>query len=172
MKVFFRFFRDYPRESILAPLFKLLEACFDLLVPLVVARIIDIGILGGDGTGDSGYVWKMTAVLVLLAFVGLACAVTAQYFSAKAAVGTATRLRHDLFAHMQSFTYAQTDKVGTSSMITRMTSDVNQVQSGINMTLRWPAFLRRPSRCWRRWSSASCWGGSPCTAGCRPSWIR
>ncbi len=136
MKVFFRFFRDYPRESILAPLFKLLEACFDLLVPLVVARIIDIGILGGDGTGDSGYVWKMTAVLVLLAFVGLACAVTAQYFSAKAAVGTATRLRHDLFAHMQSFTYAQTDKVGTSSMITRMTSDINQVQSGINMTLR------------------------------------
>jgi ABC-type multidrug transport system fused ATPase/permease subunit len=132
MKVFFRFFRDYPRESMLAPFFKLLEACFDLMVPLAVARIIDVGILGGD----SGYVWKMTAVLVLLAFVGLACAVTAQYFSAKAAVGTATKLRHDLFAHMQSFTYAQTDQVGTSSMITRMTSDINQVQSGINMTLR------------------------------------
>ncbi len=132
MKVFFRFFRDYPRESVLAPLFKLLEAGFDLLVPLVVASIIDRGI-GGD---DTAYILRMAGVLVLLAFVGLACVVTAQYFAAKAAVGTAARLRHDLFAHMQSFTYAETDRVGIPTMITRMTSDINQVQSGVNMALR------------------------------------
>jgi ABC-type multidrug transport system fused ATPase/permease subunit len=128
----------YPKESILAPLFKLLEACFDLCVPLVVAAIINDGI----GGGDSAFVWKMCGVLVLLAFVGLAWAITAQYFSAKAAVGSAARLRHELFAHMQSFTYAQTDRVGTSSMITRMTSDVNQLQSGVNITLR--LLLRSP----------------------------
>lgn len=133
MKVFFRFFRDYPRESILAPLFKLLEACFDLFVPIVIAQIIDNG-MSGD-RGDS-YIWWRAGILVLLAIVGLICAVTAQYFSAKAAVGTATRIRHDLFAHMQNFTYAQTDRVGTSTMITRMTSDINQIQSGVNMTLR------------------------------------
>lgn len=138
MKVFFRFFKQYPKESILAPLFKLLEACFDLLVPLVVATIIDDGI-GGE---DNGLVIRMTLVLVLLAVVGLSCALCAQYFAAKAAIGTASKLRHELFAHMQAFTYAQTDKVGTSTMITRITSDVNQVQSGINMTLR--LFLRSP----------------------------
>ncbi|MBQ9781149.1 MAG: ABC transporter ATP-binding protein [Clostridia bacterium] len=138
MKVFFRFFKHYPKESILAPLFKLLEACFDLLVPLVVATIIDKGI----GGGDNGLIIRMTLVLVLLAVVGLSCALCAQYFAAKAAIGTASKLRHELFAHMQSFTYAQTDKVGTSTMITRITSDVNQVQSGINMTLR--LFLRSP----------------------------
>ncbi len=138
MKVFFRFFKQYPKESILAPLFKLLEACFDLLVPMVVAVIIDQGI----GGGDNGLITRMTLVLVLLAVVGLSCALCAQYFAAKAAIGTASRLRHELFAHMQSFTYAQTDKVGTSTMITRITSDVNQVQSGINMTLR--LFLRSP----------------------------
>ncbi|MCQ2429358.1 MAG: ABC transporter ATP-binding protein/permease [Clostridia bacterium] len=132
MKVFFRFFRDYPRESVLAPLFKLFEAGFDLLVPLVVASIIDRGI-GGD---DTAYILRMAGVLVLLAFVGLACVVTAQFFAAKAAVGTAARLRHDLFAHMQSFTYAETDRVGIPTMITRMTSDINQVQSGVNMALR------------------------------------
>lgn len=133
MKVFFRFFREYPRESILAPLFKLLEACFDLFVPLVVAEIIDEGINGGRG--DS-YIWWCAAILVLLAIVGLICAVTAQYFAAKAAVGTATSLRHELFAHIQHFSYARTDKIGTSTMITRMTSDINQIQSGVNMTLR------------------------------------
>ena len=95
MKVFFRFFRDYPRESILAPLFKLLEACFDLLVPIVVAQIIDGGIRGGQG---DGFIWRRAGVLVLLAVVGLTCTIIAQYFSAKAAVGTATNLRHDLFA--------------------------------------------------------------------------
>ncbi len=138
MKVFFRFFKQYPKESILSPLFKLLEACFDLLVPMVVAVIIDQGI----GGGDDGLIIRMTLVLVLLAVVGLSCALCAQYFAAKAAIGTASKLRHELFAHMQSFTYAQTDRVGTSTMITRITSDVNQVQSGINMTLR--LFLRSP----------------------------
>lgn len=138
MKVFFRFFKLYPKESILSPLFKLLEACFDLLVPLVVAAIIDKGI-GGD---DRGFIIRMTLVLVLLAVVGLSCALCAQYFAAKAAVGTASKLRRELFAHMQSFTYAQTDTIGTSTMITRITSDVNQLQSGINMTLR--LFLRSP----------------------------
>ena len=138
MKIFMRFLREYPRESILAPLFKLLEACFDLCVPLVVAAIIDRGI----GGGDDAFIWQMCLVLVGFAIVGLAFAITAQYFSAKAAVGSATHLRHDLFAHMQSFTYAQTDRVGTSSMITRMTSDVNQLQAGVNITLR--LLLRSP----------------------------
>ena len=138
MKIFLRCLRMYPKETVLAPLFKLLEACFDLCVPLVVAAIIDQGIGGNNST----FVWQMCGVLVLLAFIGLAWAITAQYFSAKAAVGSAARLRHDLFAHMQSFTYTQTDRVGTSSMITRMTSDVNQLQSGINITLR--LLLRSP----------------------------
>ena len=138
MKIFLRCLRMYPKETVLAPLFKLLEACFDLCVPLVVAAIIDQGI----GDHNSTFVWQMCGVLVLLAFVGLAWAITAQYFSAKAAVGSAARIRHDLFAHMQSFTYAQTDRVGTSSMITRMTSDINQLQSGVNITLR--LLLRSP----------------------------
>ena len=138
MKIFLRCLGMYPKESILAPLFKLLEACFDLCVPLVVAAIIDKGIGGNNPT----LVWQLCGVLVLLAFVGLAWAFTAQYFSAKAAVGSAARMRHELFAHMQSFTYAQTDRVGTSTMITRMTSDVNQLQSGINITLR--LLLRSP----------------------------
>lgn len=138
MKIYLRFLKEYPRESVLAPLFKLLEACFDLCVPLVVAAMIDRGI----GTGDTGFLWKMTLLLVLLAFVGLACSVTAQYFASKAAVGTATRLRRELFAHMQAFTYTQTDRVGTASMITRMTSDINQLQTGVNITLR--LLLRSP----------------------------
>lgn len=140
MKIFLRFLRKYPLESVLAPLFKLLEAVFDLLVPLVVAAIIDRGIKGEDG--DKPFVLWMFALLVGLAIVGLACALTAQYFAAKAAVGTAAALRHDLFAHIQSFTYAQTDRVGTSTMLTRMTSDINQVQTGVNMTLR--LLLRSP----------------------------
>ncbi len=138
MKIYLRFLREYPKESIIAPLFKLLEAIFDLCVPLVVAAIIDRGI----GGGDESLVWQLCLVLVGLAFVGLACAVTAQYFSAKAAVGTATHLRHDLFTHIQSFTYAQTDRVGTATLITRMTSDINQLQTGVNMTLR--LLLRSP----------------------------
>ncbi|MBP3666939.1 MAG: ABC transporter ATP-binding protein [Clostridia bacterium] len=138
MKIFLRCLRMYPKETILAPLFKLLEACFDLCVPLVVAAIIDKGIKGND----TALVWQLCGVLVLLAFVGLGWAITAQYFSAKAAVGSAARMRRELFAHMQSFTYAQTDRMGTSSMITRMTSDVNQLQTGVNITLR--LLLRSP----------------------------
>ncbi len=138
MKIYLRFLRLYPKESIIAPLFKLLEACFDLCVPLVVAAIIDRGI----GEGDTSFIWMMCGLLVLLAAVGFVCAITAQYFSAKAAVGTATKLRHDLFAHLQSFTYADTDRVGTSTMITRMTSDINQLQTGVNITLR--LLLRSP----------------------------
>ena len=138
MKIFLRCLRMYPKETVLAPLFKLLEACFDLCVPLVVAAIIDRGI----AEGNTALVWQLCGVLVLLAFVGLSCAITAQYFSAKAAVGSAARLRRELFAHMQSFTYSQTDRVGTASMITRMTSDMNQLQSGVNITLR--LLLRSP----------------------------
>ena len=142
MKIFLRFFRQYPKESILAPLFKLLEAVFDLLVPLVVANIIDHGISGDN----NAVIYRNVVWLVLLAVVGLSCALCAQYFAAKAAVGAATKLRHEVFAHLQGFTYAQTDKMGTASMITRMTSDINQLQSGFNMTLR--LFLRSPSS-WR-----------------------
>ena len=138
MKVFFRFLKEYPKESVLAPLFKLLEACFDLLVPLVVAKIIDDGI----GGGDKGLILRLVIVLCVLALVGLASALCAQYFAARAATGSAARLRRDLFAHLQGFTYAQTDKVGVSTMITRLTSDVNQLQSGVNMTLR--LLLRSP----------------------------
>lgn len=141
MKIFMRFLREYPRESVLAPLFKLLEAIFDLCVPLVVAAIIDRGIRG-EGGGDKPFILWMCGLLVVLAIVGLTCALTAQYFAARAAVGSATRLRHDLFAHIQSFTYAQTDRVGTATMVTRMTSDINQLQSGVNMTLR--LLLRSP----------------------------
>ena len=148
MKVFFRFFKAYPKESILAPLFKLLEACFDLLVPLVVATIIDDGIV----SGNRGIIFGHVMLLVALAVVGLTCALCAQYFAAKAAVGTAAQIRRDLFVHMQSFTYAQTDRMGTSSMITRMTSDTAQLQSGINMTLR--LFLRSPIIVFGAWIMA------------------
>ena len=142
MKIFLRCLGLYPKESVLAPLFKLLEACFDLCVPLVVAAIIDKGLPSENGEGDPSFVWMMCGVLVLLAFVGLAWAITAQYFSARAAVGSAAKIRHDLFARMQSFTYTQTDRMGTSTMITRMTSDVNQLQTGVNITLR--LLLRSP----------------------------
>ncbi len=138
MKIYLRFLRLYPKESIIAPLFKLLEACFDLCVPLVVAAIIDRGI----GEGDTPFIWSMCGVLILLAVVGFSCAMVAQFFSARAAVGTAARIRRELFAHIQTFTYAQTDRVGTATMITRMTSDVNQLQTGVNMTLR--LLLRSP----------------------------
>ena len=138
MKIFLRCLGMYPKESILAPLFKLLEACFDLCVPLVVAAIIDQGI----GGNDTALVWRLCGVLVLLAFVGLFWAITAQYFSARAAVGSAARMRRELFAHMQSFTYTQTDRMGTATMITRMTSDINQLQTGVNITLR--LLLRSP----------------------------
>ena len=138
MKLILRYLKDYKKESILAPLFKMLEASFELFVPLVVAAIIDVGI----ASLDRGYIIQRGFILVGLALVGLLCSVTAQYFSAKAATGFATKLRHALFSHLQSLSFSQVDTIGTSTMITRMTSDINQVQSGVNMTLR--LFLRSP----------------------------
>ena len=138
MKKLLVYLKDYKKESVLAPLFKMLEASFELLIPLVVKRIVDIGI----PASDRGYVGKMCLLMIALGLVGLICSITAQYFSAKAAVGFATKLRHALFGHMQKLSYAQTDHLGTSTMITRMTSDINQVQNGVNMVLR--LFLRSP----------------------------
>ena len=138
MKRLLVYLKDYKKETILGPLFKLLEASFELFVPLVVAEIIDAGI----GGGDRSYILKMSAVLVLLAFVGLVSAVTAQYFAAKAAVGFSTKLRYSLFEHIESLSFSEMDTIGTSTLITRMTSDINQVQSGVNMVLR--LFLRSP----------------------------
>ena len=138
MKRLFSYMKDYKLESILGPLFKMLEASFELFVPLVVARMVDVGIRGRD----SGYILKMGGVLVLLALIGLACSLTAQYFAAKAATGAATSLRNDLFSHIGRLSYTEIDTVGTSTLITRMTSDIIQVQSGINMTLR--LLLRSP----------------------------
>lgn len=138
MKRLLSYMKDYKKESILGPLFKMLEASFELFVPLVVARMVDVGI----HNRDVGYVMKMGGLLVLLGVIGLACSLTAQYFAAKASVGAATSLRNDLFAHIGSLSYAEIDTVGTSTLITRMTSDINQVQNGVNMTLR--LLLRSP----------------------------
>ena len=132
MKKTLSYLKSYKKECILAPLFKLLEACFELFVPLVIADIIDIGISGGN----KGYVWGRVGILALLAVCGLAFAITAQYFAAKAAVGFASKLRHALFTRIQSLSYADTDKLGTSTLITRMTADVEQGQEGVNMVLR------------------------------------
>ena len=138
MKKTLSYLKSYKKECILAPLFKLLEACFELFVPLGIADIIDIGISGGN----KGYVWGRVGILALLAVCGLAFAITAQYFAAKAAVGFASKLRHALFTRIQSLSYADTDKLGTSTLITRMTADVEQVQQGVNMVLR--LLLRSP----------------------------
>ncbi len=138
MKKLLKYLSEYKRESILGPLFKLLEASFELLVPLVMARVIDIGIKNHDLT----YILSMGGILVLLGIIGLACSITAQYFAAKAAAGFGTSLRNDLFAHINSLSYQEIDTVGTATLITRMTSDVNQVQSGVNLFLR--LFLRSP----------------------------
>ncbi len=138
MKRLMRYLKEYKKESVLAPLFKLLEAFFELLVPLVMANIIDIGI----ANTDMGYVTKMGFCLLALAIVGLVSSITAQFFAAKAAVGFSTRLRQALFDHIQGLDFTNIDRAGTSTMITRMTSDINQVQSGVNMVLR--LFLRSP----------------------------
>ena len=138
MKKLLRFLKDYKKETVLAPLFKLLEASFELMIPLVVAAIVDQGI----GQGEISYVYKMGGIMILLGVVGLIAAVSAQFFAAKAAVGFATGLRSALFGHIQSLSYTEIDTVGTSTLITRLTSDVNQVQSGVNMTLR--LLLRSP----------------------------
>lgn len=132
------YLKEYKKESIVAPLFKMLEASFELFVPLVMAAIVDTGIRNQDNS----YILKMGGILVLLAVIGLTCSVTAQYFAAKASVGFGKSVRHDLFAHINSLSYAEIDKAGTSTLITRMTNDINQLQSGVNMFLR--LFLRSP----------------------------
>lgn len=138
MKMIIQFMKDYKKESILAPLFKMLEALLELFVPLVVAQIIDRGIY----YGDKRYIISMCLVMFLLAAIGLAFSLTAQYFAAKSAVGASTAMRSKLFAHIQSFGYEEMDRIGSATLITRMTSDINQVQNGINMALR--LFLRSP----------------------------
>ena len=138
MKRIWMYLRRYKRECVLAPLFKMLEATFELFVPLVVSSIIDVGIAGED----KGYIVKMCLLLIALAVIGLVCSITAQYFSAKAAVGCATQMRHHLFSHIQSLSFSEMDTIGTSTLITRMTSDINQVQNGVNLVLR--LFLRSP----------------------------
>lgn len=132
------YMKSYKKESVLAPLFKMLEASFELFVPLVVAAMIDVGIVNQDRP----YIIKMSLIMVALGIVGLACSITAQYFSAKAAVGFAGKLRSSLFAHIQSLSFSEVDEIGTSTLITRMTSDINQIQSGVNLVLR--LFLRSP----------------------------
>lgn len=138
MKRLLSYMKDYKKESVLGPLFKMLEASFELFVPLVVASMVDRGI----GQGDLGYVLRMGGLLIALGLIGLACSLTAQYFAAKAAVGMSTALRNDLFAHIGGLSYREIDSIGTSTLITRMTSDINQVQNGVNMTLR--LLLRSP----------------------------
>ena len=132
MRNMLRFLKGYEKESILAPLFKMLEACFELLVPLVVANIIDVGIKNGD----LAYIGKQCGLMVLLAVVGMASSLTAQYFAAKAALGYGTALRGALFRHIDTLSYTELDGIGTPTLVTRITSDVNQLQNGVNMTLR------------------------------------
>lgn len=132
------YLKEYKKESIIAPLFKMLEASFELFVPLVMATIVDVGIKNAD----SGYILRMGVVLLLLAIIGLTCSITAQYFAAKASVGFGKSVRKDLFAHINSLSYTELDEAGTSTLITRMTNDINQLQSGVNMFLR--LFLRSP----------------------------
>ena len=138
MKKILKYLKGYEKQCVLGPLFKLLEATFELFIPLVVASIVDQGI----GSGDRGYILKMCLVMIALGLIGLAMAVCAQYFSAVAAVGFSTRLRHVVLEHILGLSYSQIDQLGTSTMITRMTSDINQVQNGVNLTLR--LLLRSP----------------------------
>lgn len=138
MKSLMKYLKDYKKECVLSPLFKLLEATFELFVPLVMAAVIDKGI----GHADKPYIVKMCLVLIALGIIGLVCSITAQFFAAKAAVGFATKLRHSLFGHIQSLSFSEIDTLGTSTLITRMTSDVNQVQNGVNLVLR--LLLRSP----------------------------
>ena len=138
MKKLLVYLKGYRKECILAPLFKMLEASFELFVPLVIKQIIDVGI----ENQDMAYVWKMAGVLLALAVIGLTCSLTAQYFAAKAAVGFSTKLKHVVYDHIQKLSFSEVDDLGTSTLITRMTSDMNQVQNGVNMVLR--LFLRSP----------------------------
>ena len=138
MKKLLVYLKGYEKETVLAPLFKMLEALFELFVPLVMAAVIDTGI----ARGDRGYIVRMCLLLIALGIIGLVCSITAQFFAARAATGFSTRLRHALFSHIQGLSYTEMDTVGTSTLITRMTSDINQVQSGVNLVLR--LFLRSP----------------------------
>lgn len=138
MKKLLKYLKGYGKECVLSPLFKMLEASFELLIPLVVRRIVDIGI----GGGDRAYIVNMCLAMILLGVIGLVCAVAAQFFAAKAAVGFSARLRHSVMSHLTSLSYTQLDEIGTSTMVTRMTSDINQVQNGVNLTLR--LLLRSP----------------------------
>lgn len=138
MKKLLLYLKEYKKECVLAPLFKMLEACFELFVPLVVADIVDIGI----ARADKGYIISRAGIMVALGLIGLLCSVTAQYFSAKAAVGFSTKVRHILFSHIESMSFSELDTMGTSTLITRMTNDINQVQNGVNLVLR--LFLRSP----------------------------
>ena len=138
MKKLLRYLKEYRKECILAPLFKMLEACFELFVPLVVASIVDIGIAGEN----KSYILSRAGIMVALGIIGLLCSVTAQYFAAKAAVSFSTKLRHVLFSHIESLSFTELDTMGTSTLITRMTNDINQVQNGVNLVLR--LFLRSP----------------------------
>ena len=124
--------KGYEKESFLAPLFKMLEATFELIVPLVVANIMDIGIKNQD----NAYIWHQCVIMVLLGVIGLVCALTAQYFSAKAAMGFSTALRKEMFAHISKLSYRELDQLGTPTLVTRITNDVNQAQTGVNMVLR------------------------------------
>ena len=132
------YLKDYKRESVLAPLFKMLEACFELFVPLVIASIIDTGIKNED----AAFIWTRCGLLVLMALIGLLCSFTAQYFAAKASVGCATELRQAVFDHIQALSFTELDTIGTDTLITRLINDINQVQNGINMGLR--LLLRSP----------------------------
>ena len=138
MRKLIPYLKNYKKESIIGPLFKLLEAVFELIVPLVTARIVDIGIQNRD----IPYIWKMAALLVAFGVMGLLCSLLAQYFAAIAAVGFGTELRHDLFCHIEQLSYAAVDKAGSATLVVRITSDINQVQSGVNLVLR--LFLRSP----------------------------
>ncbi|WP_334195765.1 ABC transporter permease, partial [Muricomes intestini] len=138
MRKLLHFLRGYEKESVFAPLFKMLEATFELIVPLVMARIIDVGIKNQDVS----YIWKLGGILVIFGVLGLASSLTAQYFAAKAAVGFGTALRHAMFHHIQQLSYGEIDRAGSSTLVVRITSDINQVQTGVNMVLR--LFLRSP----------------------------
>ena len=138
MRKLLRFLKPYRIESFLGPLFKMAEALFELFIPLIVANIVDVGI----ANGDSAYILRQCGIMVVLGLVGLACSITAQYFSAKAAVGMAAGLRRELFAHIGKLSYAETDRIGTSTLLSRTTADVNQIQTAVNMVLR--LFLRSP----------------------------
>ena len=150
-----RYIKGYEKQAVLAPLFKMLEATFELFVPLVVASIIDTGIKNGDAV----FIWQRCGLLILLAAIGLTCSLTAQYFSAKAALGFGTALRRDLFRHINTLSYSELDGIGTPTLVTRMTSDINQVQCGTAAPGHAPSGRRQRfcrARTSRRWNPACC----------------